>query len=297
MNWRLEVNHVTQYRYDRPVVASYNEARVTPLTTPGQIVIDARLSVSPAAEMFTYWDYWGAQVHAFDVHAPHETLVVTAKALVETGVQLPSGSAFEKAGPQEAGTGVAGTELTWGQLADGGTVDDFYEFLAPSPLVVPDDFREVAARLRGDSAGPFEAVAEVMNWAHGELEYGGGATHVGSSAREAWEAGRGVCQDFSHLSLGVLRSMGIPARYVSGYFYSKEDGQVGATVRGESHAWVEAWTGSWTGWDPTNLVDVAHRHVLVARGRDYSDVAPLKGIYSGPPGSSADVAVELTRRA
>jgi transglutaminase-like putative cysteine protease len=85
VSWRLEINHVTRYRYDRPVVSSYNEARVTPLTTANQIVIDARVRVSPTADTHTYWDYWGAYVHAFDVHDPHEALVVTSTALVETG--------------------------------------------------------------------------------------------------------------------------------------------------------------------------------------------------------------------
>jgi transglutaminase-like putative cysteine protease len=120
---------------------------------------------------------------------------------------------------------------------------------------------------------------------------------VGTSAVEAWHAGRGVCQDYAHISLAVLRAMGVPARYVPGYFYPKAEGTVGAKVIGESHAWVEAWTGDWAPYDPTNRVSVGERHVIVARGRDYSDVSPLRGIYSGPAGSSAEVTVELVRRA
>ena len=120
---------------------------------------------------------------------------------------------------------------------------------------------------------------------------------MGTSAVEAWHAGRGVCQDYAHISLAVLRAMGVPARYVPGYFYPKAEGTVGAKVIGESHAWVEAWTGDWAPYDPTNRVSVGERHVIVARGRDYSDVSPLRGIYSGPAGSSAEVTVELMRRA
>lgn len=288
MSWRLEVNHVTVYRYDRPVVASYNEARVTPLTTSGQIVIDSRVSVRPAADMFTYWDYWGAQVHSFDVHDPHDSLQVTSTAQVETGL-----------GPElfsdQLLPGLSGA--TWDQLATHEVCDSYYEYLAPSTLVAPTDLLAVASSIRDNCTVPAEAVPTAMDWAREQLEYEAGATHVGTTALEAWRGGRGVCQDYSHLGLAVLRAMGIPGRYVSGYFYSKNEGVVGAKVLGESHAWVEAWTGDWAGWDPTNGVHVGQRHVIVARGRDYADVAPLKGIFSGPPGSSSEVTVELTRRA
>lgn len=289
MSWRLEVNHTTRYRYDRAVVASYNEARVTPLSTADQVVIDARVMVGPAAEMFTYWDYWGTLVHTFDVHHPHESLVITAKAVVETAFSLPA----PPDQPPRPGPG----SVTWDGLADAAVQDRFYELLAPSPLVGPVAFAEVASRWRRDCATPGQAVEAVVEWAHGELEYGLGATHVGTSALEAWHARRGVCQDFAHVSLAVLRAMGIPARYVSGYFYPNAEAAVGAKVTGESHAWVEAWTGDWAAHDPTNRVRVGERHVIVARGRDYSDVAPLRGIYSGPAGSSTEVTVELVRRA
>jgi len=109
-----------------------------------------------------------------------------------------------------------------------------------------------------------------------------------------------VCQDFAHLTVAVLRAMGIPARYVSGYFYPNASGAIGAMVHGESHAWVEAWTGEWSGHDPTNRLNLSERHVaeryvVVAQGRDYADVSPFRGIYSGPPGSATEVTVELTR--
>jgi transglutaminase-like putative cysteine protease len=287
VTWRLEVKHVTVYRYDRPVVASYNEARVTPLTTPGQIVIDSRVSVKPAAGMFAYWDYWGALVHSFDVHDPHQSLRVTSSSLVETG--LGEDALLERT-PKEP-------PPSWSQLGGEELADAFYEFLAPSSLVSPSDLADVAGSLREGCGSPDDAVPVALEWASSQLEYAHGATDVGTSALDAWRAGRGVCQDFSHLALAVLRALGIPARYVSGYFYPKEEGALGAKVMGESHAWVEAWTGDWRGWDPTNRVKAGQRHVIVARGRDYADVAPLKGIFSGPPGSSTDVTVELTRRA
>jgi transglutaminase-like putative cysteine protease len=118
---------------------------------------------------------------------------------------------------------------------------------------------------------------------------------VQSTAREAWEQGRGVCQDITHIVIGALRHVGIPARYVSGYLHPKPNAAVGETVTGESHAWVEWFCGEWRGWDPTNLIDIGDRHVLVGRGRDYRDVSPLRGIYAGPFRSKLFVRVEITR--
>jgi transglutaminase-like putative cysteine protease len=294
VSWRLEITHVTHYHYDRAVVASYNEARVTPLDGEGQVVIDTRVAAEPAAAMFAYRDYWGTMVHAFDVHAPHQSLVVTAKAIVETATDTTADGVPLHGRANRAGRD--GT-VSWDYLAGHEVMDRFYEFLGPTDLVGTAELADVAASLRAASPTPAEAVPGVIAWAHDQLEYAPGATQVSTSAVEAWRAGRGVCQDFAHLSLAVLRAMGVPSRYVSGYFYPKADGTLGTRVVGESHAWVDAWTGKWSGHDPTNRLATGERHVVVARGRDYSDVAPLRGIYSGPPGSSAQVTVEFTRRA
>ena len=116
-----------------------------------------------------------------------------------------------------------------------------------------------------------------------------------STAIEAFAAGRGVCQDFAHLALSMLRASGIPARYVSGYLHPDVHAEPGRTAVGQSHAWVEYWAGSWLPLDPTSGAEVAERHVVVARGRDYTDVPPLKGIYHGPPEAEMEVTVEVTR--
>jgi transglutaminase-like putative cysteine protease len=133
-----------------------------------------------------------------------------------------------------------------------------------------------------------------VEWVRGRLRYEQGATTVSSSAADALAEGRGVCQDFAHLALALLRSAGIPARYVSGYLYPNEDGGAGE-VQGQSHAWIEAWVGDWAPFDPTSGTTPGERHVVVARGRDYADVAPLKGIYHGGPSDALHVVVALTR--
>ena len=123
------------------------------------------------------------------------------------------------------------------------------------------------------------------------LTYTPGVTEVSSSALEALHSEAGVCQDYAHLSIALLRAAGVPARYVSGYLHTGKDARPGDTVSGESHAWVEAWLGDWWAFDPTNGVAVGERHAVVGRGRDYADVPPLKGVHSSGTPEALDVEV------
>jgi transglutaminase-like putative cysteine protease len=146
-------------------------------------------------------------------------------------------------------------------------------------------------------AGPREAGQLVCRFVHEQMEYLTGSTNVKTNAMQAWTSGKGVCQDISHVSVGLLRALGLPARYVSGYLHPRPSAQIGQAVTGESHAWVEWWDGFWSGYDPTNVVEIGTRHVTLARGRDYTDVPPLKGIFSGPRSEGSKVTVEVTRLA
>ncbi|MCU1462898.1 MAG: transglutaminase family protein [Acidimicrobiales bacterium] len=279
---RIEVRHVTGYRYPSAVVASYNEARMTPPTTPTQLAIDARITVSPGVRLSRYWDYWGSLTHAFDVHVPHDELVVSATALVEVA-------------PPAVGVGAA---ITWADLAGEPVADRFFELVVTTPATAADDqLDDVAATVRAGAATPLDAVNDTIERVHEGLAYERGSTSVSTSATEAWRAGRGVCQDFAHVTLSLLRRLGIPSRYVSGYFHPEPEAGIGETVVGESHAWVEAWVGDWYAVDPTNAAPVGESHVLVARGREYGDVTPLKGVYTGAASSTPTVVVEVTRRA
>jgi transglutaminase-like putative cysteine protease len=129
------------------------------------------------------------------------------------------------------------------------------------------------------------------------VAYVPGSTGVQTNAVEAWQLGQGVCQDIAHVTLSLLREAAVPARYVSGYLHPAKEPQVGEMVSGESHAWVEAWLGGWWGFDPTNGIPAGERHVVVARGRDYTDLPPLKGVYAGGGMQSLGVTVEVTRLA
>jgi transglutaminase-like putative cysteine protease len=152
-----------------------------------------------------------------------------------------------------------------------------------------------AHEVRSRHETPYGAAREIAETVGKAVEYVQGVTGVQTTAADAWSKKHGVCQDITHITLGALRAVGIPARYVSGYLHPRPDAPIGETVTGESHAWVEWFSGSWHGYDPTNLIEIGDRHVLVGRGRDYRDVAPLRGVYAGPFTSSLFVRVEITR--
>ncbi len=278
--WRLKIVHRTQVRYDGSARASYNEARMTPQTSPRQAALETRLSIDSAAPIWAYTDYWGALVSSFDVQAPHQELVIRAEATVET-----------RTAPQQA------PPLPWNVLRERAAAGRLQEFLTPTARTAIDPALAATARERTAGADPFEAAAEVASWVSDRVAYVQGATGVQTSAQEAWNQGQGVCQDMAHLTVALLREIGLPARYVSGYLHPQSDAEPGDEMAGQSHAWVEYWTGEWAACDPTNRARVGERHVLVAAGRDYGDVPPLKGIYHGAPGSTLAVTVTVTRLA
>lgn len=278
--WRMRVLHATGYVYPSPATASYNEARLTPRSDSRQNVILNRVETAPATRSYRYVDYWGTVVTAFDLHAPHTELTVTSSSVVETD-------------RPESPT----AKFTWSDLHTESVIDRFDELLRPTEYTPASKRVAAVARRIAKYHEPAEAVVAAAAWVRSELDYVAGTTGVHSSGLDALRDGKGVCQDFVHLSLILLRSMGIPARYVSGYLHPSRDAVVGETVDGRSHAWIQAWTGSWWDLDPTNDIEITEQYVTVGVGRDYSDVSPLKGIYSGQGATDLDVVVEVTRLA
>jgi len=276
---RLQVVHHTGFRYSQVVTASFNEVRMTPADGGGQSLLSHRLDVTPAGAVLTYTDYWGAYVESFDVHVPHDLLQVTATSVVIT-----------------AGESKASEPLPWAGVRSEQVQDRFAEFVAGSQYVDVDPIDDRAAVVEQMAACPDPRAAAhlAMQAVRDHLAYSAGVTSVNTSASEAWATGQGVCQDFTHTTLSLLRSVQIPARYVSGYLHT-EHPSPDTTVTGESHAWVEFWDGDWVAIDPTNNRHVGPGHVIVARGRDYADVPPLKGIYSGGTSQGLGVRVEITQ--
>ncbi len=272
--WRLRVAHETRFDYDGRARASYNELRVTPRTEQRQTALETRVVTVPAAPQYSYVDYWGTQVVAFNVDRAHEVLTILGHALVDT---------------QRAAEPADGT---WEEVADASTT--MADHLTHHLYTAPDsELRELAAGLRADR--PLATARRIIAATHDALRYVRGVTSVHTSANEAYADGAGVCQDFAHLALALSRACGLPSRYVSGYFHPDADATIGEEISGESHAWIEMWTGKWWGYDPTNDCVVGERHVAVGRGRDYGDVPPVKGIYAGNAENTMRVVVRMTR--
>lgn len=277
---RLRIVHHTAYQYAEPVDVSFNEVRMTPLDADGQVLLGHQLSVHPASMVQTYTDYWGALVESFDVHTLHRVLEITATSTVDT----PPLSKPIEGGP-------------WSSVHAASVRNTFAEYLSFSNYVDhadTDELRgELVEQLRAQPTPQIAAMA-AMAAVRERMTYTPGVTGVYTTGAEAWAAGHGVCQDFTHVLLSLLRAVGIPARYVSGYLHTEEEAP-GDTVVGESHAWVEYWDGDWHALDPTNDRAVGSAHVIVARGRDYSDVAPVKGIYAGGQSAGFLVSVSITQ--
>lgn len=278
MGRQLRVVHHTGYRYPKGVGTSHNEARMTPRSNREQLVVASNLEISPTAWTYSFRDYWGTQVTAFEISAPHDRLTVVATSTVEVGDRRATGD-----------------RISWEQLAEPELAETMVEMLQVSGHVEPpEQLRGIAGEILRTAASPAEAVHGLVGAIRDRVAYVPGSTEVHTRAAEVWQAGAGVCQDLVHLGLGALRSIGIPARYVSGYVMPTRSPEVGQTHTGESHAWLQYWDGSWVGLDPTNDAPPGDFHIELGVGRDYFDVPPLKGIYSGSSESDMFVGVEVT---
>jgi transglutaminase-like putative cysteine protease len=280
MSWRVGVVHTTKVTYRGTARASYNECRMTPPTMSRQTALATSVRTGSNVPIWSYRDYFGTTVSSFDIQEPHEELLVKASATVQTSAAPP-----------------APVPLPWTELRERAAESYVLEYLAETRRTTMDDGVVAAVADRVAGADPAEAAGEIITWLREKVSYVAGSTGVQTSAQEAWDAGQGVCQDMAHISVALLRAAGLPARYVSGYLHPDPKAEPGAAVAGQSHAWAEYWTGEWVACDPTNLAPVGERHVVIGRGRDYSDVSPLKGIYSGAPSVAMEVKVEITRLA
>jgi transglutaminase-like putative cysteine protease len=279
----LRLIHRTDYRYNYPAQDSHNEVRLMPLTDTTQRCIDFRVRTTPEVNVYAY-DEPGGTVHHFGVRLPHSRLEIVAEATVETLLANP----FD-------GLDLVGRD--WGHYADPQTQAAFTEYLVPSPYVPSHPVAtQIADEVRAASDGTVAGFLIALNHAvHERMDYDQDVTHVHSTLDEVVRLRAGVCQDFAHLMLACARSQGIPSRYVSGYLYVGD----AAGMRGDqaTHAWLECRLpdGRWLGLDPTNNLLANDRYIRVHTGRDYSEVAPTRGIYVGVPASALDVSVRVAR--
>lgn len=319
---RLRVLHTTRYTYPSPIRDSQNELRLMPLSDADQTCLDFRLSTTPPARLFSY-DLPTGRIHHFNLRAPHDTLAITAEALVVTFRHDPF-----------AGLDLISDES--GFYTREGVRQRYIEYLAPTERVPfhpeIDRIAAVARRQAGEGTASFLiALARAL---HRAFAFAPGSTHVNSTLQHILEHRRGVCQDFTHLMLAVCRRQGIPARYVSGYLYTGErtadnagkreadEVETGQIVTGRitdegypaaravaaapseselvggdaMHAWVECLLPDekWHGFDPTNNLLTNDSYIKVHYGRDYGDVPPVRGVYHGPAEHTLEVAVRVT---
>jgi transglutaminase-like putative cysteine protease len=274
---RLQVEHTTRFTYSKDVPGSYNECRLLPTSDSRQQVLSARVVPDPVTWRQEYVDYWGTRVVSFESNSDHRVLAVVAQ--LDAVVSDPPA-------PPTAG---------WDVVRDPQARDRYGELLVPTTRSAPgEELAALAADAAGDLA-PSQAALAVCRLVRERLTYRSGSTGVQTLATEAWAERQGVCQDFAHLAVGALRSVGVPARYVSGYLHPRSGAAIGERVTGESHAWVEWWAGEWFGFDPTNDVPAGRFHLAVGRGRDYGDVPPVRGIVAGGGKAQLKVEVAVTR--
>ncbi len=279
-----QATHVTNYKYEEPVAQCLSEARLTPRTFPGQRVLETKLEVHPEpAVMERRKDYFGNEVATFSVFRTHDHFSATATSIVEVDPRREA--AFPEISWEEAQSELASHTDDASLTA--------YEFVFDSPFVASSTELADYARPSFPVGRPLaEAVQELSHRVHKEFLYKPKSTSIEMPLHEVLEQRRGVCQDFAHIMIGALRSLHLSARYVSGYLRS------GADVQGAeaSHAWVSAFIPGygWLDLDPTNDVIPSDGHITLAWGRDYGDVAPVKGISLGGGKQTIEVEVRVT---
>jgi transglutaminase-like putative cysteine protease len=283
---RLEIRYFNQFNYEEQARESHNVLRACPSEDDVQRLISYDLVIAPPARVFTYVDYWGTRVDAFGIREPHQRLQVAAFSVVETLPRpSPDGAETPFSAYRQRDIG-----LNYRQFLQRTDHTGWGEAVA-----------EAAVEAVAGAPSALEAIRAIHDHVADRLEYVTGVTQVGADVNAVLEQGEGVCQDFAHLAIALCRSVGIPARYVSGYFYAADqaagDAPEQAEVEVQTHAWIEALVPEWGWWafDPTNAQPVGERHVKIGHGRDYDDVTPLRGVYHGPAEHTLGVAVRMSR--
>jgi len=290
MSITYQITHRTRYRYESDVSDSYAQLHLLPRDASGQRCVAAEVTVAPdAADYREHLDFFGNRVGYLAIHEPHRELSVTATSVVE----VENRAAPSRLGPWEAARDAVRDPAFPGRL-------DAVGFTLDSALIgAAAQYAEYAASAFTPGRDLLEAVSGFCSQIHREFAYVPGSTSVTTPLSEVFAERRGVCQDFAHLFVGCLRSIGLAARYVSGYLETlPPPGQAKLQGADASHAWgsVHVPGNGWVDLDPTNGLLVDDRYVITAWGRDYSDVAPLKGvIFTESAKNTLKVAVDVNR--
>ncbi len=279
---KLRIIHLTEYRYASPVYGNSNELRLTPVQSRWQDVSFFLLRVLPSTRLQKFADFYGNTVTYFEVEEPHRHLVIEATSSINTSDRYAEGEP-----PYVSLDTLLGADVD-GRLQP---------FTQPSgPVEVPPEIWRAAIDVRAMHSDVFGLAKAIMDYVYTTSRYVPGVTDVFTTSTQFFHHRVGVCQDFSHLMLAMCRAIQIPARYVSGYVYdSKRKDIRGAHA---SHAWVEVWVpgAGWHGLDPTNNCLTHEHYVVVAFGRDYQDIAPVRGSFWGNADREMVVTVHIEER-
>lgn len=286
---QYRITHTTSYAYTMPVPVCRNVVLLTPRDLPYQALSSHRLKIRPRpVESTRRHDYFGNTVHSFSIEESHRKLTVTSTCRVKMSARPNPDAAGTPPWEQVVSSTTDRTNADWHDVCQ-------YVFDSPS---IPSSTEFADYARQSFSVGPtvLSGVLDLTARIHSDFKYDTKATSVTSSPAEAFRLRRGVCQDFAHVEIACLRSLGIPARYVSGYLRTippvGKPRLVGADA---SHAWLSVWCGpsGWIDVDPTNNVVCGTDHITLAVGRDYTDVAPLKGTFIGGGTSTLKVSVDV----
>ncbi|MCX8494983.1 MAG: transglutaminase family protein [Akkermansiaceae bacterium] len=287
---KYRVTHRTNYTYDGAVTVSHHLARLTPRTLPNQRCPWHELEILPApVGRGVHLDSFGNATAYFEVEGKHEKLEVTARSLVEVfPTQHPS--------PRSTPAWEAVRDACELQKLTPGSEAGAFRFASPM-VPVGKEFANYAATDFSKNRPILEAVMTLTQRINQDFKFDPRATDVTTPVSEVFKNRAGVCQDFAHLMLACIRSLGLPARYVSGYLETAPPpGKPRLTGADASHAWVSVFCGDSAGWidtDPTNNLLPGERHLTVAWGRDFTDVSPLRGVTLGAGSQKLTVAVDV----
>lgn len=278
----FKIHHLTQYRYDRPVRESTNQIKVFPATYNGQETTRHKLTITGEPFINRFTDYWGNEVGWFTLNASHDELLIDSQVIVKTGNTTTQ------------------NPLITSRLGDWDLIRQavsknlhLLDVSRPENIAAADKIKAIVQELRHARDTPAFFIQRCSEYIFDHFTYQKGITTIETTLDEILEHRVGVCQDFAHVLLQILRSEGIPARYVSGYICPNKDGARGA---GATHAWVEVWLpdSGWMGIDPTNNTWVSDRHVSLAVGRHFDDCSPAKGTFKGPANQELSVFLSVS---
>ncbi|WP_173918477.1 transglutaminase family protein [Halobacillus sp. Marseille-Q1614] len=279
---KYQIEHTNWFHYETLVDQSMNDIRLKPRNDECQRLLSYRTEVTPVSTTKEHTDIWGNHVESFFIAHKHNELIVKTNSVVS--IQKSPLIYMLKYTDQMR-------RIFNSQLFN----DHYLHYINESPytFLYKEQVDEIVQAVGGEVGDPLQFALDLMGYLNGSIAYDGTATHVGTKAFESWPLKAGVCQDYAHVMLGVLRAKGIPARYVSGYLYVGEDSALVGDAA--THAWVEVMVPGigWLGLDPTNNVEALENHIRIGTGRDYADVSPLQGVYRGG-GQKSDVKVSVT---